>query len=156
VVKLFFTAGRGCAREGQETAVQQLEWIGSQEGGAWKEMPKGCALCELVKRLDEKKDVLLRHSPRVAFMKRCLRDQMAYAPAGVLATNALPKAGASATAMGENLAWLVTEYHSGRKVIVWAASMHNMRDAPKPSSWAGSSATRTRSQWQRGPRCHGA
>jgi len=33
--------------------------------------------------------------------------------------------------MGENLAWLVTEYYSGRKVIVWAASMHNMYDAPK-------------------------
>jgi len=85
VVKLFFSKpGEDILQPGQETAVEQLSaWIGAEEGGAKKEMPKDLlGLCDsVVKRLDEKKDVLLRvHSPRdVAFMKRCLRDQMAYA-----------------------------------------------------------------------------
>ncbi|HUT94865.1 MAG TPA: erythromycin esterase family protein [Thermoguttaceae bacterium] len=32
-------------------------------------------------------------------------------------------------AMGENLAWLAKEYYSDRKIIVWAASRHLMREA---------------------------
>jgi erythromycin esterase len=124
--------------KGQENAVQQLsEWIGEEEGGAKKAMPKELlALCDsVVKKLDEKRDVLLAvHSPRdVAFMKRCLRNQMAYArQLAYFANNDNDKGGTIRdAAMGENLTWLVTEYYSGRKVIVWAASMHNMYDAPK-------------------------
>jgi erythromycin esterase len=139
VVKLYFTKpGVDVLDKGQETAVAQLsEWIGAEEGGAKKEMPKELlALCDsVVRRLDEKKDVLLRvHSPRdVAFMKRCLRNQMAYArQLAYFAANDTDKGGSTRdTAMGENLTWLVSEYYSGRKVIVWAASMHNMYDAPK-------------------------
>ncbi|MFG0334280.1 MAG: erythromycin esterase family protein [Maioricimonas sp. JB049] len=32
--------------------------------------------------------------------------------------------------MGENLAWLAREYYPDRKIIVWAASFHLMRNAP--------------------------
>ena len=32
--------------------------------------------------------------------------------------------------MGENLAWLAKEYYPDRKIIVWAASFHLMRNAP--------------------------
>jgi erythromycin esterase len=32
--------------------------------------------------------------------------------------------------MGENLVWLLDRYYPGRKVIVWAASFHLMRNAP--------------------------
>lgn len=33
-------------------------------------------------------------------------------------------------AMGETTAWLADEYYAGRKIIVWAASFHLMREAP--------------------------
>jgi hypothetical protein len=43
--------------------------------------------------------------------------------------------------MGENLAWLLDQHYPGRKVIVWAASFHLMRNAPtircEDSDYAG-------------------
>jgi erythromycin esterase-like protein len=41
-------------------------------------------------------------------------------------------------AMGDNLAWLVNEYYPDRKVIVWAASFHLMRNAPSVTVVDGS------------------
>jgi erythromycin esterase len=147
--RLFFTRpgggpggepGESVLAKEQESAVGDLAaWLEAQEGGGKKQAPE-----DLLKRvegvvttLDEKKDVLLRtHSPRdVAFMKRCLKNQMAYArQLAYFAANDMNRGGATRdAAMGENLAWLVTEYYSGRKVIVWAASMHNMYNAPAAS-----------------------
>ena len=151
-VKLFFEkSGVDVLEKGQENAVQQLsEWIGEEEGGAKKAMPKELlALCDsVVKKLDEKKDVLLAvHSPRdVAFMKRCLRNQMAYArQLAYFASNDNDKGGTIRDAtMGENLTWLVTEYYSGRKVIVWRRACTTCTTRPRPSLWMGRSATRTR------------
>lgn len=34
------------------------------------------------------------------------------------------------TRMGENVAWLADEHYRGRKIILWAASFHLMRNAP--------------------------
>jgi hypothetical protein len=61
-----------------------------------------------------------------------------------------PKTGGAADndlrdkAMGENLAWLAKEYYPDRKIIVWAASRHLMREASdmkwleRGGSYAGS------------------
>jgi erythromycin esterase len=127
----------------QEPAVGDLAaWIEKVTAGAKARDGKKEAMPEeLLKRvegviatLDEKKDVLLRtHSPRdVAFMKRCLKNEMAYArQLAYFAAEDNDRGGTVRDgAMGENLVWLVTEYFSGRKVIVWAASMHNMYNAP--------------------------
>jgi erythromycin esterase len=41
-------------------------------------------------------------------------------------------------AMAENLVWLARKYYPGRKIIVWAASFHLMRNAPQVKVMDGS------------------
>lgn len=38
--------------------------------------------------------------------------------------------------MADNLVWLANEYYSGKKIIIWAASMHNSRRV-EPIEWVG-------------------
>jgi erythromycin esterase len=117
--------------------IEQLEArAGNPEGRKAKDpKPTQDRVADLIKLIDEKKDVLLRvHSPReVAFMKRCLANQIDYSRQLAFQGEKDMSRGGTIrdTAMGSNLTWLVTEYYSGRKVIVWAASMHNMYNAPE-------------------------
>ncbi|MFG0252465.1 MAG: erythromycin esterase family protein, partial [Phycisphaerales bacterium JB038] len=71
------------------------------------------------------------HSPRdLAFLERALRNLLAYdsvrrqsASGGPQDTNRRDRS------MGENLAWLANQRYPDRKIIVWAASFHLMRNA---------------------------
>jgi erythromycin esterase len=147
-VKAFFgKAGDAFPKDVAQPAADLSDWMERSEVEARDPDRKRKAkdpkpiqdrVAELIKLIEEKKDVLLRvHSPRdVAFMKRCLSNQIEFSKQLVFFQHEdeMSRGGTVRdTAMGSNLTWLVTEYYSGRKVIVWAASMHNMYNAPQAS-----------------------
>ena len=86
----------------------------------------------LIKRLDDSASGAARvHCQReIAFIRRTLHN--------LLVLDQIRSSGKSGDpadtnrrdkAMGENLAWLAQEYYPDRKIIVWAASFHLMREA---------------------------
>ncbi|QDU39479.1 Erythromycin esterase [Maioricimonas rarisocia] len=89
-------------------------------------------LTSLIERIDEHADKAAKvHSKReIAFTRRILEnlrvfDQARRQPRALdpARTNLRDRM------MGENLAWLAREYYPDRKIIVWAASFHLMRNA---------------------------
>jgi erythromycin esterase-like protein len=100
------------------------------------------AVQDLIHMIDSKAESFRRvHSARqIAFMKRCLQNLLVFeqvhrqtCPGGEdpSLTNLRDKT------MGENLAWLAREYYPDRKIIVWAASFHLMRNAPSVTVTGG-------------------
>jgi erythromycin esterase len=80
----------------------------------------------------EEPSLLRAHSRREAeFMRRTVLNLRSFSRQIMLSGTKLsdPKdVNLRDIAMGENLVWLGNEYYRGRKIIVWAASMHNAHD----------------------------
>jgi erythromycin esterase len=96
------------------------------------------ALMKMVARIDEdlaSPDPMLTrvHSPRaVAFMRRSIINLHSYTRLLMLGDPSkledFNDANLRDLMMGENLLWLANEYYKDRRIIVWAASMHNARN----------------------------
>jgi len=112
-------------------------WLQERESGAGKGgAPKALGVAGTVVETMERDAATLEraHAPRdVVFMRRSAANMLAFVRQTAAQGEKDFEAGGRIrdTAMGENLAWLADDYYAGRKVIVWAASMHTMRNAPQ-------------------------
>ncbi len=92
------------------------------------------AVRDLIALIEQQREAFAAaHAPReIAFTKQCLGNLLAFdefrrQPRGQAVDPALTNL--RDKRMGENVAWLVDEYYAGRKIILWAASFHLMRNA---------------------------
>lgn len=103
-----------------------------EEGGRVAAAPERAVIGHLRGVIDTRRDELASvwGAREIAFAERVLGnlevfDRMGRAPS----TGSPADTNLRDRRMGENLAWLVDEYYAGRKVLVWAASFHLMRNA---------------------------
>jgi erythromycin esterase len=134
-VRAFFEKAGAATPEQLQPVADLEQWI-EECGPVPKTRPteqiKGVE--RVIALLDEQRNLLARvHAQRdIDFMRRCLRNQIEFARQCALGRAGVVEGGRIRdTAMGENLVWLADDYFRGRKVIVWAASMHNMYNAPQ-------------------------
>ncbi|HYE62513.1 MAG TPA: erythromycin esterase family protein [Phycisphaerales bacterium] len=136
-VEVFFRkAGPDILPTEQRDAVKNLsKWLAEYDEGPTSRPTEQMKAVEgVIKTLDEKREILTRvHAPRdIDFMRRCLKNQLAFTEQlRIQRVRSRDAGNIRDAAMGENLAWLADDYYKGRKVIVWAASYHNIYDAPK-------------------------
>lgn len=135
VVRAFFEKAAAATPEQLQPVADLEQWL-EENGPDPKSQPteqiKGVE--SLIALVDEQRALLARvHAPRdIDFMRRCLHNQVEFARQCATGRAGIAEGGRIRdTAMGENLAWLADDYFKGRKVIVWAASMHNMYNAPQ-------------------------
>ncbi len=136
-VEDFFDRASGMSLKDRER--ERLAWLLKQlderePGGKATQLLAARRVVQgLIDRIDgEKKSLGRVHSTReMQFMKRTLANLLIYddvrrqpKQVGPSATNLRDKA------MGENLVWLAREFYPDRKIIVWAASFHLLRNAP--------------------------
>ena len=134
VVRAFFEKAAAATSDQLQPVADLEQWL-EESGPNPKSQPTDQirAVEGVIALLDEKRDLLARaHAPRdIDFMRRCLRNQIEFARQCAVGREGIAEGGRIRdTAMGENLAWLADDFFKGRKVIVWAASMHNMYNAP--------------------------
>lgn len=120
------------SEEQAENAKKMTELLQRQRDGMLE------ALMKMVAKIDEDlatpNPTLTRvHSPRqIAFMRRSIINLHAYTRQVMLGDPSkledFKDANLRDLMMGENLLWLANEYYKDRRIIVWAASMHNARN----------------------------
>lgn len=120
--------------------VAPLDWLLAQlraetPGGSVEEVQAARdAVAKLIAALDQRRTEFERTYSRreIALTRRALENLLAFdevrrqrpsGPRDPSATNLRDRG------MAENLAWLADEYYPDRKIIVWAASFHLMRNA---------------------------
>ena len=109
-------------------------WKPQDENATSQPSEHRAAVARLVSLLEERAERLQRCcSPReIAFVNRVLGnllvyDEMRHQPAD---QSTRGQTNLRDQRMGENLAWLAQVYYPDRKIIVWAASFHLLRNAP--------------------------
>lgn len=77
--------------------------------------------------------------PRALFWKQNIRSMRAEAASivGVSDTSFRARSNARDAQMADNLLWLARTRYPGRKIIVWAASFHNMLSVPDIPAYSG-------------------
>jgi erythromycin esterase len=134
VVRAFFEKAGAATPEQLQPVADLEQWLDANAMEPKSKPTEQIKAVEgVISLLDEKRELLARaHAPRdIDFLRRCLRNQIEFARQCALGRDGIAEGGRIRdTAMGENLAWLANDYFRGRKVIVWAASMHNMYNAP--------------------------
>jgi erythromycin esterase len=124
------------SQEQREAIAELAQWIGQFSAGGQDPSPLAARIDAIDPLFVEQQAALhAAHAPRdVAFMRRALRNMASFARqlhAGRTPETLHEGGRIRDTAMGENIIFLANEYFAGRKVIIWAASMHNMRNTPR-------------------------
>ncbi len=113
-----------------------FKWLDAKAGPEKPEQPPELetmrGLAQVIEREREKLEG--KHGTlEVAFQERAIGNVVSYVERmkkGIDLTNHRDKR------MAENLVFLADEYYKGKKIIVWAASMHNSRHV-EPLQWVG-------------------
>lgn len=105
---------------------------GPQPGQKSESRPNLEPIEKLLKLLEEREaDFAEFYAAReIKFMRRVLRNISVLVAMRSDRGNGPESTNVRDAAMAENLLWLADEYYPGRKIIVWAASFHLLRNAP--------------------------
>lgn len=133
IVEFFDKADAALLSAEQRSAPKEVyAWIaalGNTEGS--KEPPAAAAVLREMAGLIDRSHAKLAaaHTDlEIGFMRRTLINVAEYAVQRSEPIKGPKDVNGRDKAMGENLAWLASEYYKGRKVMVWAASFHNARN----------------------------